>query len=763
MAEVGRTDAGNLGSSAAEEELLAREKLESAADALRAGGRVVAARICRQLLRRGRNVAASCMLTQIAMHHGRRDWAELWLLASFPDATDAIQRAELLVGACLNLGQLDAAAALCEEALRTSPGAVRLELSRGKVLASQQRLQDAISCFEGLLAIDPEFLEARVCLGEVLLAAGEAAASVVALEVAPRSPAVRICRAIALEALGRTRDASDDYRQALRLDPASLLAHGRLSSICLSCGDLDEAISLLRRIIDLDPANAVAFNNLGLAIERKGELRGAEICFKRASRLDPKLPHAHNNLARMLQRRSVTCAIRHYSIAVRLDPHLAEAFNNRGNALMSQTRLSEALQEFRRAFELNQDYHDSYSNYLFAMNYSPDCDDVFLARTHCHCPFLRPPRNQQARSFVGHSSEKGQPMLRLGLLSGDFAHHPLGYFTMPLVLGMNYMDDVAVFLYSNRRLEDDLTLELKKACAGWRAVANLSDQMVADRIRDDELDVLIDLSGHTQGNRLGCLEFEPAPILMHWSYVHSIPSVHYSIWDRYQILDDVEAHFTELILRLSDARFCYAPPRYAPEVAAAPVSRQRSVVFGSFNNPCKLNDGVIDLWARILRELPELKLILSWKTFADRSERDRMRAAFASRGVEGRRIYPRCGAPSHAGVLGEYAEVDVALDPFPFSGCLTTLEALWMGVPVVTLPQSRPSSRQSFAFLNVLGRTEWIARDADDYVRIACTLSEERGMLQSFRATQRKAMSASPLCDGRRFAANFVSTIWSCL
>ena len=401
MAEVGRTDAGNLGSSAAEEELLAREKLESAADALRAGGRVVAARICRQLLRRGRNVAASCMLTQIAMHHGRRDWAELWLLASFPDATDAIQRAELLVGACLNLGQLDAAAALCEEALRTSPGAVRLELSRGKVLASQQRLQDAISCFEGLLAIDPEFLEARVCLGEVLLAAGEAAASVVALEVAPRSPAVRICRAIALEALGRTRDASDDYRQALRLDPASLLAHGRLSSICLSCGDLDEAISLLRRIIDLDPANAVAFNNLGLAIERKGELRGAEICFKRASRLDPKLPHAHNNLARMLQRRSVTCAIRHYSIAVRLDPHLAEAFNNRGNALMSQTRLSEALQEFRRAFELNQDYHDSYSNYLFAMNYSPDCDDVFLARTHCHCPFL----NRPEISRLGLSSD----------------------------------------------------------------------------------------------------------------------------------------------------------------------------------------------------------------------------------------------------------------------------------------------------------------------------------------------------------------------
>jgi protein O-GlcNAc transferase len=210
-------------------------------------------------------------------------------------------------------------------------------------------------------------------------------------------------------------------------------------------------------------------------------------------------------------------------------------------------------------------------------------------------------------------------------------------------------------------------------------------------------------------------------------------------------------------------RWCYAAPDYAPAVSDPPVVQRGYVTFGSFNNLAKVNSAVVDLWLRVLEAVPRSRLLLSWPTLADPDERARLASVFSGRGLDLCRLELRRGAREHAGVLGEYSEVDIALDPFPFSGCLTTCEALWMGLPVVTWPHSRPVSRQSQAFLTALGRTEWVARDADNYVQIAASLAADPDRLAALRREQRARMAASPLCDGPRFARHLEElyrTIW---
>jgi protein O-GlcNAc transferase len=222
--------------------------------------------------------------------------------------------------------------------------------------------------------------------------------------------------------------------------------------------------------------------------------------------------------------------------------------------------------------------------------------------------------------------------------------------------------------------------------------------------------------------------------------------------------DGAECWFTEKVVRLP-VRWCYAPPEYAPDVIAPPVMSSGHVTFGSFNNLTKLSPEVVDAWSHILAEIAGSRLMLSWRTLADADERDRVRGLFAARGVSPERIELTQGAATHAGVLGQYGRVDIALDPFPYSGGLTTLEALWMGVPVVTLPASRPVSRQTASLLGALGRTEWIAKERDDYVRLVLDLAADPRRLADLRRDQRPRMAASPLCDAFRFARSFEAAV----
>lgn len=346
----------------------------------------------------------------------------------------------------------------------------------------------------------------------------------------------------------------------------------------------------------------------------------------------------------------------------------------------------------------------------------------------------------------------GRP-LRVGYVSADFCQHTVGLFVKDVFVAHD-RQRVLPFAYSAGAVHDWVTEAIRGACV-FRDVASLDDAALVDVIRRDGIDVLVDLSGHTAGSRLAVFAYRPAPVQVSWlGYFATtgLPALDAVLLDEWHAPMESEAQFVEPIVRLPGGRFCYTPVHFAPtEVAPPPSAAKGMVTFGSFNNTAKLNAAVIARWTQILHAVPDSRLLLKWRTFQDAGMCESVRTAFARLGIAADRIELR-GASFHAGLLKEYADVDIALDPFPFTGGLTSCEALWMGVPVVTWPQTRVVSRQTFAFLSAIGLDGLAAHDGDDYVRIAVALANDRERLADLRYGLRQRMRASPLCDVTGFA-----------
>lgn len=350
--------------------------------------------------------------------------------------------------------------------------------------------------------------------------------------------------------------------------------------------------------------------------------------------------------------------------------------------------------------------------------------------------------------------------LRIGYVSADLCQHTVGLFVKD-VLKTHDSARVQVFAYSAGHVKDWVTNQIRAACT-FRDVTALDDAVQAEQIRADGIDVLIDLSGHTAGSRLTAFAHRPAPVMVSWLGYFATTGLPYMdgvLLDQWHAPAGTESHFVEPILRLPSGRFCYQPVSWAPAALAAPAfERNGFITFGCFNNTAKFNAGVFDAWARVLQAVPDARLILKWRTFNDEAFRQQVTDAFVVRGITADRIELR-GPSFHADLLKEYADIDIALDPFPFTGGLTSCEALWMGVPVVTWPQFRVVSRQTHAFLHQIGLPELSAQDADDYVSIAVKLARDRERLANLRATLRDRMRASPLMDVTGFTRQFEDTL----
>lgn len=350
--------------------------------------------------------------------------------------------------------------------------------------------------------------------------------------------------------------------------------------------------------------------------------------------------------------------------------------------------------------------------------------------------------------------------LRIGYVSADYCQHTVGLFVKD-VLKAHDPARVQVFAYSAGTVKDWVTDEIRSACT-FRDVTTLDDVVLAEQIRTDGIDVLVDLSGHTAGSRLTAFAYRPAPVMVSWLGYFATTGLPYMdavLLDEWHAPPGSEAQFVEPIIRLPTGRFCYKPVPWAPAQVAAPAfARNGFITFGCFNNTAKINDAVFDVWARVLHAVPTARLILKWRTFNDDAFRQQVTNTFATRGIATERIELR-GPSFHADLLKEYADLDIALDPFPFTGGLTSCEALWMGVPVVTWPQSRVVSRQTHALLHQIGLPELSAKDADDYVRIAVELANDRARLAHLRATLRDRMRASKLMDVAGFARQLENTL----
>jgi predicted O-linked N-acetylglucosamine transferase (SPINDLY family) len=543
----------------------------------------------------------------------------------------------------------------------------------------------------------------------------------------------------------------------VQLKPDYAEAHNNLGNVFQQQGKLDEALACYRQALHLRPNYAKAHNNLGNVFEQQGKLDEALACYRQALHLKPDYAEAHSNVGNVLQQQGkLDAALAWHRRALQLRPHLAEAHSNLGNALKDQGQLPEALACYRQALQIKPDDFAAHSNFLAALQYRSGVSLPELAEAHAEYQ-----RQLAARlpATSGSFLNVRDPdrCLRLGFLSPDLARHPVGSF---LIRALEKLDRCAaeVACYSNRLAQDDLTARFQAIATTWHDVVGWSDERLAQQVRSDKIDILFDLAGHTSGNRLLVFARKPAPIQITWlgyEGTTGLQAMDYILADPYLIPQGAEKHYPERVLRLPEVYVCYDPPLEAPPPGPLPALSRGYVTFGSCNNLAKINSDVVAVWAKILRRLAGARLVLKYKGLNDAATRQRYLDLFAAQGIEAGRL-DLLGPSPYVEYLAHYQGIDAALDPFPFAGGVTTCQALWMGVPVVTCPGATFASRHAVSYLTNIGMSETIAADREEYVEKAVDLAGDLPRLAELRGQLREQMARSPLCDGQRFASNLL-------
>ena len=657
-------------------------------------------------------------------------------------------------------GRWGDADAMYRRILETEPDHPDVLHLLGVVSNQLGRPDDACALIRRAIVLLPERIEFHNSLGNALRAQGDRAAAAAAFQHAltlqPDSVEVWTNLGALLEEADNLEDATLCYLRALELNRNYGDAHFALGNLLKRAGNEGEAIEHYQRTIDLESEYAPeAHNNLGTLLRSRGLDAPAVEQFRRAIQLRRSHFEAHINLGDTLEQ--MACleeAARTYQQALVLKPGSAIAYSGVAGVLQDQGRADRATAAYREALRLAPDNAALHSNYLLNLQYDPSVTAAEMLAAHQEWDARHARTFREDARHQGRRPDTNRP-LRIGFVSADFRRHPVGFFLLPL-LAEKHPDMIGI-CYSDVTNEDEMTARLRSAAQYWRQTPGYSDVELADAVRADEVDILFDLAGHTRGNRLLAFARRPAPVQVTWAgYTGTtgMQAMDYLLADHWQAPAGAEAWFVERVVRLPDGYICYAPPAAAPPVTALPARSNGHITFGCFNKLAKINVEVVRLWSRLLVEIPDARLILKNSSLADEAVRKRYRKMFASEGVAAGRVDLR-GPAGHAELLAAYGEVDIALDPFPYSGGLTTCEAMWMGVPVITLTADRFAGRHATSHLHNVGLEELVAAAPEQYLAIASGLARDIDTLESMRTRLRQQMAASPLCNGSRFAGNF--------
>ncbi len=550
---------------------------------------------------------------------------------------------------------------------------------------------------------------------------------------------------------GRRGEALAHYARAMAAMPRDDESMFALGSLALRLNDVNRAVLYLRRAIDHNPEVAAYHLQLGNALLAREQLEEAEFAVRRAIDIAPAFAEAYCNLGCILVRRNdCAAAIGPLQRAVEINPRLASAHQNLGTALFRQGRISDATGSFRHAIANDAHFAQAYEGLGKCLNFLPDVPHGLIAETAWRWSRLLP---RPAELAIAANSAEPDRRLRIGYVSADFREHSVAHF-LDNVLAAHDRSVLDVLCYSNTQSEDDTTARLKRSADGWRSIVELDDDATATAIRADGIDVLVDLSGHTEGERLAVFARKPAPVQCTWLGYYAttgLPEIDYIIADRFVIPEGHEGFYSEKPYRLPDSYLCFSPPDLPIAVDTLPASRNGFVTFGSCNNVLKINGRVIELWSRLLQAVPAARLVLRTGFLTVAAVREEITRQFAAAGVAAERLDLRAGA-DRAGLLATYNDIDIALDPFPYGGGTTTAEALWMGVPVVSLRCDRFSGRVGESILTTVGLPALVADDAAAYLATASSLAADLKRLADLRAGLRATVVGSPLCDGDRFA-----------
>ncbi len=630
-------------------------------------------------------------------------------------------RAAALIGE----GRLDEAKTICQQVLDGNSDNGEAIYAMAWISFCRQDHEDALARFQRVIELNPQHARAHNNIGTILMTAGDHAGASRHLEAAI--------------------EATPDFSEA----------YCNLGAVRMSLGEPKAARIAFEKVTELEPGDPIALSNLAAAKIGLGEIDQAITDYEKVVSLKPDLAEAHNNLAQALrQKRRFDDAAASFERCLAVRPDYADAHANLGNMARELGRLDEAVASYRGALALRPDFSSTRSNLIYALKLMAETSSSEIkAEADRFGAMVR----SKADPFIDWKVERDpEKRLRVGMVSGDFCAHVVARY---LESFLHHMDRsrVEFFAYSNTPKEDDATARLKPNFAHWRKVVGLDDARLANQIHDDEVDILIDLSGHSALNRLPMFAYRPAPVQATWLGLFAtsgVPGMDYIIADPYLAPGDEAQYFTEKIWPLAESWLCLEPPDITIEPGPLPALGSGTITFGCFNNLAKMTDRVVALWARVLAAIPGSNLFLKARDLADAPARQNILDRFGVHGIGAERLVLEAGAPL-AEYFAAYGRVDVALDPFPFHGATTSLDGLWMGVPVLTKRGDRMGTHLGESIAHAAGLSDWIADGEDDYVDKAVALTSDLGRLAELRAGLRDRILATSLYDGARFAKHF--------
>ena len=618
-------------------------------------------------------------------------------------------------------------------------------------------LQKAATVYGQILERWPGHPDASYLLGLIIQKTGDHTRAITLFTQATNSNAklgrAHLQRGFSLNALGKTEDAAQAFKAAASAEPNLAEAHHQLGNTLRALNRLPEALVNLREATRLSPADAVIWLSRGVACMHDRQFDEAVQSFQQAVKLKPALPEAREILAQaFIAQQRTEDARQQLDEALRLRPNYAEAYHDLGRLCTEEGLIAEAIGHYRAAVAIKP-APESQTNLIFLLNYLPGTkpDAHFEEHRRWSEWFEQPLRNR----WRTHANDRNpNRRLRIGYVSPDLRDHPVTSFIEP-VLKHHRHENVEVFCYANVGKPDAITQRLRQHTSQWRDIYGWTPEKVAELIQQDGIDILIDLAGHTTDNSLLVFAHRPAPVQVTWiGYPNTtgLDAMDYRLTDT--ISDppgQTEQWHSEQLVRLPQTFSCYCAPIESPDVGPLPALANGCITFGSFNNFRKLSEPAVELWARVLREIPASRLLIKSQGLGNPKTVARLQDGFVRVGVDAARIEIHGAGLSKEQHMGLYNRVDICLDPFPYNGTTTTCDALWMGLPVVTLTGRTHVARVGASLVTHLGFPEWAVESPDAYVTKCRELAGDLPALASIRLRLREQMRQSPLCDAPKF------------
>ncbi len=718
------------------------------------------------------------------------------LVNTYPDAGFAWK----FLGASLLVQGKDALPAL-QKTAALLPDDFEAHNNLGIARQSRGQLEDAVASFSLALRIKPDFAEAHNNLGGVLSDLGLSESAVAsfhrAIEIKPDYADAHFNLGNSFRQLGQLEDAVASYRCALKIQPGHFKAYNNLGGALSDLGRFEDAEVSYRGTLAIQPDYADAHNNLGVALHALGYFEDAAAGYRRALAIKPDYADAHFNLGNALRelgqpgdavasyRRALECnsgyveayanlgttlrdlglleeAAATFRRALEIRPDYAEAHSNLGNTLQELGQRENAVACYRRALEIKPDYAEAYTALLFSLSHSEEVDAQSLFAEHCNfgVRFEAPLHASWPRHRNSRDAER---RLQVGFVSGDFHNHAVASFIEPILAHLRSHPGLSLHGYYNNTIADGVNQRLRGYLPNWHEISTMTDEALARRICEDGIDILIDLSGHTTGNRLRTFARKPAPVQASWiGYpgTTGLTAMDYFFTDRcFLPRGQFDDQFTEKIAYLP-ASVSFSPSVDAPSVCSLPAIENTYVTFGSFNRISKLSREVIALWAGILRALPESRMLLGG--MPEGGKYDMQIDWFKQEGITPERLdfHPRGGMGDY---LRLHQHVDICLDTFPYNGGTTTFHALWMGVPTLTLTGRIPASRSGASILGNIGLDSFVASDAAEFVRRGLYWANNPAELSAIRSGMRDRFARSAMGRPELIAASLervLRAIW---